>query len=492
MKRRRLAPALFLAPNIAGFLAFVLIPLGISLAMAFTDWDLRRHNMFKEASPRFVGLEQFQTFLTDASAPSYFINTLVLMLGIPFAIGGSLLAALALSRELRGGPGQRLARHLLAAACLTAGLLFLLALGLGASGLGLLITGLFGAVLIAGNLGGKGVYRTLFYTPHFTAGVATFLLWKRLYSPAEGPINRALSPILDQLATLTRAAPPWLFEQLAPALCAAAIAAVAAISLRRARLLWRDGDLSAPAAVLGLLILSGPLLILALTWPAPWRWLTLLGCAVALIWQGRRALKEGRSFTAPIDEGLGTALMLASGLAVVLMLLVILGLAASDLPTKVAADALGPPEWLQDYDWAKPALIIMGLWAAIGSNNMLLYLAALSNIPRPLYDAAAIDGAGALQRFWHVTWPQLAPTTFFITVMSLIYGLQGGFEMARTMTNGGPAGATTTLSYHIYIEGFQIGRLGYASAAAWALFLLIGLVTLVAWRLGKRYGVGAS
>jgi len=86
-----------------------------------------------------------------------------------------------------------------------------------------------------------------------------------------------------------------------------------------------------------------------------------------------------------------------------------------------------------------------------------------------------------------VTWPQLAPTTFFIVVMATIYGLQGGFEMARTMTEGGPAGATTTLSYFIYTEGFETGRLGFASAVAWALFVLVFAITLFNWTFGNRY-----
>ena len=78
-----------------------------------------------------------------------------------------------------------------------------------------------------------------------------------------------------------------------------------------------------------------------------------------------------------------------------------------------------------------------------------------------------------------------APVTFFIFVMSVINGLQGGFEMARVMTQGGPAGATTTLSYFIYTEGFETGRLGYASAVAWALFALVFAVTLVNLKFGK-------
>ncbi|MDX1682427.1 MAG: sugar ABC transporter permease, partial [Phycisphaeraceae bacterium] len=145
------------------------------------------------------------------------------------------------------------------------------------------------------------------------------------------------------------------------------------------------------------------------------------------------------------------------------------------------------PKWLTDYHWAKPSLMIMSLWGAIGSNNMLLYLAALTNVPEELYEAADIDGAGRFQRFWHVTWPQLAPTTFFILVMSTIWGLQGGFEMARTMTQGGPAGATTTLSYFIYLEGFETGRLSFAAAVAWALFLLVLMLTMINWKFGNRY-----
>lgn len=100
----------------------------------------------------------------------------------------------------------------------------------------------------------------------------------------------------------------------------------------------------------------------------------------------------------------------------------------------------------------------MGFWAAIGSNNMLLYLAGLSGVSQELYEAADIDGASPFQRFWNVTWPQLSNVTFFILIMSIMGGLQGGFETARTMTRGGPAGSTTTLAYYIYSEGFESGR----------------------------------
>lgn len=135
---------------------------------------------------------------------------------------------------------------------------------------------------------------------------------------------------------------------------------------------------------------------------------------------------------------------------------------------------------------ARDALTFMGVWAAIGGSNMLLYLAALTNVPEEYLEAAQLDGAGAWASFRHVTWPQLAPTTFFIVVMSTIGGLQGGFETARIMTAGGPAGTTTTLAYHIYSHAFERFQIGYASAISWALFALIFAITLVNWRFGGR------
>jgi len=128
----------------------------------------------------------------------------------------------------------------------------------------------------------------------------------------------------------------------------------------------------------------------------------------------------------------------------------------------------------------------MGVWTAIGGNNMLLYLAALSNVPPELYEAAQLDGANKWQTFKHVTWPQLAPTTFFIVIMSIIGGFQAGFDQARVMTSGGPAGTTTTLSYYIYQQAFEQFRMGYASAVSWVLFVIIFVMTLISWKFGNR------
>ena len=217
--------------------------------------------------------------------------------------------------------------------------------------------------------------------------------------------------------------------------------------------------------------------------PAAWT-VALAAIAIAVFGVGR-CLPGSRLFTCSPAEAFGTWLTFAAVLMVGQLILLGLGNVLFHLP-ELAADGLAPPEWLGRYLWAKPAIMIMALWAAVGSNNMLLYLAGLSNIPVELYEAAEMDGAAGFQRFWHVTWPQLAPVTFFIVVMSTIAGLQGGFEMARTMTQGGPAGATTTLSYYVYIEGFETGRLSYGAAISWALFALVFTVTLLNWRFGSR------
>lgn len=144
------------------------------------------------------------------------------------------------------------------------------------------------------------------------------------------------------------------------------------------------------------------------------------------------------------------------------------------------------PNWLGDPTWAKPALIIMGLWIGVGGYNCVLYLAGLQNIPRELYEAAALDGAGFWARLRHITWPQLAPTTFFILVMSIIGGLQGHFVTIHVMTGGGPANSTTTLLYYIYQQAFAWHRMGYASALAVVLFVLILGLTLLQWKRGGQ------
>ncbi len=296
----------FLAPNLSGFLVFTSLPVLFSLGLSFFQWDTF-------SSPRFVGFDNFARLLSDPKLWFYLYNTLFLMLGLPLSMAGSLFLAVVLSQKLRG--------------------------------------------IIA--------YRTLFYLPTVTNGVALFLLWKWLYNPKYGLINSLLLPLLglDTIDDL----PNWL----------------------------------AGSTELGFL-----------SW-----------------------------------FGIETA----------------------------------------SY-WAKTAIILMGVWASIGGGNMILYLAALANVPEELYEASEIDGAGKRQQFWHITWPMIAPTTFFILVISVISGLQGGFEIAYLMTSGGPGkdgDNTVTLGYYIYRAAFENLEFGYAAAVSWFLFVLIFGLTLLNWRYGK-------
>ncbi|MFC2149678.1 carbohydrate ABC transporter permease [Candidatus Auribacterota bacterium] len=158
----------------------------------------------------------------------------------------------------------------------------------------------------------------------------------------------------------------------------------------------------------------------------------------------------------------------------------------NNIINKISFGIFKGPEWLTSTEWAKPALILMGVWTQMGGYNMILYLAGLQSIPQELYEAAAIDGANPWQKFWHVTWPMLTPTTFFIFIMSMIGGFQGGFEQAYIMTGGGPAGSTTTIEYYIFNNVYVWQHMGYAAAIAWILFALIFVVNLFIWRYGGK------
>lgn len=144
------------------------------------------------------------------------------------------------------------------------------------------------------------------------------------------------------------------------------------------------------------------------------------------------------------------------------------------------------PGWLTNRALAKPSLIFMGIWMNMGGYNMILYLAGIQGIPQELYEASAIDGASSWQKFQHITWPMLGPTTFFIFIMSVIAGFQGGFDAAFVMTGGGPAGATTTVSYYIYQNAYEWFHMGYAASIAWVLFISVFIVTLMNWKYGGK------
>ena len=134
------------------------------------------------------------------------------------------------------------------------------------------------------------------------------------------------------------------------------------------------------------------------------------------------------------------------------------------------------PAWLSDPRWALPAVMVVFAWKWMGFYALIL-LAGLQNIPPTLYDAAAIDGAGAWARFRHVTLPLLSPATFFVIVTALINALNV-FDPIVVMTQGGPNDSTQTLVKYIVDNAFQFFQIGYASAIAAATFLLVLVLTL--------------
>jgi multiple sugar transport system permease protein len=324
MKRKYadfVAAMLFLLPNITGFVVFTAGPVIFSMVVSFSNWNLQQTIPF-----RWIALKNYVELWHTEEFWLYAINTVYLMIALPLSIAGSLVLAMLLSQKIRG----------------------------------------------------TVVYRTMYYLPSFTSGVALLILWKALYNPEFGPINGLISWVLNDLHV---------------------------------------NDLAR-------IVVGHPL--------KPPEWLLSTHNLIGI---GPEHVKSRLG-----DWGIG----------------------------------------------ARDAIMLMGVWMGIGGGNMLLYLAGLSNIPQDLYDAAAVDGASRWQTFRSVTWPSLAPTTFFIVVMSFIGGLQGGFEQARVMTNGGPAGTTTTLSFYIYNKAFQEFQIGYASAISWVLFTVIFAITIVNWRLGGK------
>lgn len=141
--------------------------------------------------------------------------------------------------------------------------------------------------------------------------------------------------------------------------------------------------------------------------------------------------------------------------------------------------------WLQNRQMVKPALIIMGVWGGLGF-QILIYLAGLQGIPRHLYEAAELDGAGQWAKFRNVTWPTLTPTTFFLLITSLIGGFQN-FVQPYIMTAGGPGNASRTIVMMIYENAFRDLQMGYASAQAWFLGAIIMLITVINFVLARRW-----
>ena len=159
-----------------------------------------------------------------------------------------------------------------------------------------------------------------------------------------------------------------------------------------------------------------------------------------------------------------------------------------------------PPVFVSDLRWALPAIVLICIWQNLGY-TVILFLSGMINVPRDLYEAAAIDGAGVLRTFtqiimpqlkangiariWYVTIPMLSGTTFFIVITSIINSFKV-FGLINLMTHGGPGTATTMLVYNIYRTAFQFGKLEFASAQGIVLLAIIFFITWIQFRIQKR------
>jgi len=276
--------------------------------------------------------------------------------------------------------------------------------------------------------------------------------------------------------------------------------------------------LSIPAIVLMVIMLIAPLVsvfILALTdyqLGAPTfefiglrNFKALLGDSVFWTSLGNTLLYAALVVPGSVTLGLGAALLIESGVGLrefyraVFFLPVMATLIAMAIvwefmlhPTfgivnlTLVSLGLRPQNWLQDGQLALPALAVIGVWQQFGF-NMMLFLAGLVTIPKPLYEAAALDGVpNAWERFRLVTWPMLGPVTLFVVVISAIRALQV-FDTVQALTKGGPNKATEVLLYTMYAEGFEFFRTGYASAVAVVFIVLVlGLTLAKTFILEKR------
>lgn len=291
---------LFILPWIIGFLVFAAGPVFASLALSFCKWDIL-------TPAQFVGFKNYAKMTADPLIRKSLANTLYYASAIiPLGMVGALGTALLLNQKLKG----------------------------------------------------MRLFRTLFYVPSVTAGVATYLLWSWIFNPNLGLLNRVL----------------------------------------RYQIPWPD-----------------------------------------------------------FSGGIGI---------------------------KYIPLVANPPGWLTSPEWAMPALIIMALWGVGG--GMLIYLAGLQGIPEEYYEAAMLDGASTTQKFWHVTIPLLSPTIFFNLIMSIIGSFQV-FGAAFVMTGGGPSNATLFYVLYLFQNAFMYFRMGYASAMAWLLFIIILTLTLIQFKIAPKW-----
>jgi multiple sugar transport system permease protein len=141
--------------------------------------------------------------------------------------------------------------------------------------------------------------------------------------------------------------------------------------------------------------------------------------------------------------------------------------------------------WLSSVTWAMPAIMIMSIWHGLGY-NIVIFIAGLQGIPQDYYEAATVDGANSWHKFINITIPLLSPVTFFVLTLSVITSFQV-FAQAYVMTQGGPVNATKTIVYYLFQQGFVNFHMGYASALAYVLFVIIVSLTMFQFWFQKRW-----
>ena len=152
------------------------------------------------------------------------------------------------------------------------------------------------------------------------------------------------------------------------------------------------------------------------------------------------------------------------------------------------AIGLNPVGWLTDPDTALISIVMVTVWRGLGF-NMIIFLAALQELPEDVYAVADIDGANAIQKFFYLTIPLISPTIFFLIITGIIDSFQS-FDLVYNMTEGGPARSTYLIGYYIWQQAFEYLHMGYGAALAYLLFFVILIITIIQWVVRKRWVFG--
>lgn len=178
--------------------------------------------------------------------------------------------------------------------------------------------------------------------------------------------------------------------------------------------------------------------------------------------------------------------MVTSGVAIALVWKWLYAYQFGAVNSLVGLVGISRQNWLFDQRLVMPSIIVVAIWAALPV-HIIFFLAALQGVPKELYEAADIDGAGRWQQFLNVTWPLITPTTFFLLIITLIGSFTGGFDIVWNLTQGGPLDSSNLFVVQLYRTAFVYFQMGYASAMAYGLFLAVLLVTIIQWRAQRQW-----